>query len=169
MREWFLGVTRKQFAWLQLFFLFFMLSPSFFFEYIVKLTPCALCLVQRCFILLLILLAFVSLWYLSRGAKVGGLRICSFIVCVLGLLVSWRHLWLQQNAALVANSACLPDISFMLKMMPLPQVIMQLFSHGGSECSKIKWAFLGLTMPAWVAVSYVSYMLSLFVAKHYDS
>ncbi|MBT4884727.1 MAG: disulfide bond formation protein B [Legionellales bacterium] len=164
-----MDVSRKQFAWLQLFFLFFMLGSSFFFEYIVKLTPCALCLVQRCFILLLILLAFVSLWYIGRGAKVRGLRICSFIVCVLGLLVAWRHLWLQQNAALVTNAACLPDISFMLKMMPLPQVIMQLFSHGGSECSKIKWEFLGLTMPAWVAISYITYMLSLLVAKRYDN
>lgn len=149
------------FAAVQLLFCLCMFFASIFFEYVIKLTPCALCLVQRFLIIFLIILALLTFLQLRRDKSAIILRSFSLFVCFLGIAVSLRHVWLQDNASLIAASSCLPDITFMLRVMPLPEVITKLFTHGGSECSKIKWSFLGLTMPAWVAYMYFIYAFSL--------
>ena len=149
------------FARIQLLFCICMFSASIFFEYVVKLTPCALCLVQRFIIIILTVFALFTLIQLRREKSVVLLRANSLFFCLLGVAVSFRHIWLQDNAALLENDSCLPNISFMLRVMPLPDVLEKLFTHGGSECSKIKWSFLGLTMPAWVAYMYFIYAFSL--------
>ena len=153
-------MTANRLLWVygQFVFLIMMMAASYFFEYVVKLTPCALCLVQRLLITGLMINALWVIWRVRRGMSVRGLQVVAGILTVLGLLVAWRHIWLQQHADIMANAACLPDIRFMLKMMPLPEVVVRLFSHGGAECSKIKWQFMGLTMPAWVAISYALYL-----------
>lgn len=148
---------RLSWAYGQLVFLIVMMAASYFFEYVVKLTPCALRVVQRLLIACLMINALWVIWRVRRDMRIRGLQVVAGIFTMLGLLVAWRHIWLQQHAELMANAACLPDIRFMLKMMPLPEVVMRLFSHGGAECSKIKWQFLGLTMPGWVAISYIIY------------
>jgi disulfide bond formation protein DsbB len=151
-------MSRLSWACGQFLFLVLMMVASYFFEYVVKLTPCALCVVQRVLICGLLVNALWTIWRVRRGMTVVGTQVMAIILTLLGLLVAWRHIWLQQHADIMADAACLPDIRFMLKMMPLPEVIMRLFSHGGAECSKIKWQFLGLTMPGWVAISYVLYI-----------
>lgn len=150
--------NRLPWAYGQLVFLIMMMAASYFFEYVVKLTPCALCIVQRVLIACLIVNA---LWIIRRvraHMSIFGPQVIASLVTVCGLLVAWRHIWLQQHADINAATACLPDIRFMLKMMPLPQVIARLFSHGGAECSKVRWQLFGLSMPSWVAISYVLYM-----------
>ena len=152
---------RLSWAYIQGLFLAAMMAASYFFEYVVKLTPCALCIVQRVVIACLILVTVGTIWRAKRGGSVRRWQIMALCLSVLGLLVAWRHIWLQQHADMLVNASCLPDIRFMLKMMPLPEVFMQLFSHGGAECSKVKWQLWGLTMPGWVAVSYVLYGLQI--------
>ena len=43
---------------------------------------------------------------------------------------------------------CVPGISYLLKSLPLSQVVKTMFM-GSSECSKVDWSFLGLSIPGW--------------------
>ena len=148
-------LSRQHVLYGQSIFILLMLLTSFFFEYVVRLTPCALCLIQRVFIVIMLI---ASLWSLLRY-RVGrfsiGAQWCIALFSVLGMLVSWRHIWLQQHAADLAQTSCLPDISLMLRMMSLPDVLLQLLRQGGTECSEIKWLFLGVSMPSWVLLLYI--------------
>ncbi len=144
----------------QLVFCVLMLMASLFFEFVVKLTPCALCLAQRFLVVSLIVMAFVTLTRLIQKKTAFVYRIISILIAVMGVLFSWRHIWLQQNASLALDATCLPDISYMLRVMSLPQVAFKIFSQAGAECSKIKWSFLGYSMPFWVGFMYVIYITS---------
>ena len=152
----------------QLAFCVFMLMASLFFEFVVKLTPCALCLVQRFLVVALIITAFATLIRLLQKKSALAYRVISILVAGLGLLVAWRHIWLQQNASLALDATCLPDISYMLKVMSLPQVAFKIFSQAGAECSKIKWSFLGYSMPFWVGFMYMSYIGSQLISVYIE-
>ena len=47
--------------------------------------------------------------------------------------------------------ACGATLEFMLKVLPLREVLDKVLS-GSGECAKINWRFLGLAMPAWVLI-----------------
>lgn len=154
-------MQRQYWLYGQAFFIFFMLLASLFFEYVIGLTPCALCLIQRVFIVIMLI---SSIWAVLRY-RVGAFSIGSqwsiVLFSVLGMLVSWRHIWLQQHAAELTQTSCLPDIRVMSRMMTLPDMFWTLLYQGGTECSQIKWVFLGITMPGWVLLLYILTFISV--------
>ena len=141
-----------------------MLVVSIFFEIVVKLTPCVLCLVQRALVVLLLVVALVTLIRVIKHKKVFILRIISTVISFFGLAVSGRHIWLQQNADAYKSMTCLPDLSYMLKVMTIPEIISRVLSHAGAECAKVDWSFLGLSMPFWVGVLFLIYIISQLVS-----
>lgn len=157
-------MNEKNQSFVELSISLFMLAASIFFEHVVGLTPCALCLVQRFIIVSLIIAGVITFRKTIAGKKCFFWYFLQIFLCIIGVLVAARHVWLQQNSHLFIGASCLPDVSIMLKMMPWTKVITELFSHGGAECSKIKWTFLGVTMPAWVALLYIILLTSLLVS-----
>ena len=152
----------------QLVFCVLMLMASLFFEFVVKLTPCALCLFQRFLVVTLIIMAFATLIRLLQKKSAIVYRVISILIAGLGMLVAWRHIWLQQNASLAMDATCLPDISYMLKVMSLPQVAFKIFSQAGAECSKIKWSLFGYSMPFWVGFMYFIYITSQLISVYFE-
>ena len=152
----------------QLAFCVIMLSSSFLFEYVLNLSPCLLCLVQRVIVSILLLLAIFTLIRVVKGMRVWVFRGISIIVSLLGVLVAWRHVWLQQNAVFFDSVSCLPDIHYMLKVMSLSQVITHIISNVGSECTEVKWTFIGYSMPFWVGVMYFFYMTSQIISLFHE-
>ena len=157
-------ISRSSLAICQFLFCLFMLAASIFFEIVVKLTPCVLCLVQRTLVALLLIVALVTVVRVFKHKKVFYLRIISTLISILGLAVSGRHIWLQQNADAFKSMTCLPDISYMLKVMTIPEIISRVISHAGAECAKVDWSFLGLSMPFWVGVLFLLYITSQLVS-----
>ena len=89
------------------------------------------------------------------GGSVPGWRgiVCAVLVGLAGVATvatAGRHVWIQLQPE-GSVPACGADLSFMLDLFPLYDVILKVFKAGG-ECAKIDWSFLGLSMPAWVLV-----------------
>jgi protein dithiol:quinone oxidoreductase len=49
---------------------------------------------------------------------------------------------------------CGPGLDYMLQAFPLNETLRMVFT-GSGECAEVDWAFLGLSMPAWVLISFV--------------
>jgi disulfide bond formation protein DsbB len=122
-------------------------------EYMADLAPCPLCLVQRAGVVLagIFFLAAAVHNPRARGQRIyGGLAGLSALA---GAGVSIRHLWLQQLPE-DQVPACGPDLSYMLEVFPLWEVITTVF-QGSGECADASWQFLGLTIPGWSLVIFV--------------
>jgi protein dithiol:quinone oxidoreductase len=117
-------------------------------QHVVGLEPCHLCVLQRIAVLLLGLVFLIAATHGPRdaGARVYGVILA--VVASVGMVVAGRHVWLQQQPPGSVPS-CGADLDFMLKVMPLQDVLVKVFK-GGAECQKVDWSLLGLSMPAWV-------------------
>jgi disulfide bond formation protein DsbB len=124
-----------------------LLGYGYFLQYVQKLEPCPLCMVQRLFYYLvggtLILAAIhgpgrVGRWIYGGFAALFALG---------GIVTAGRQVWLQHLPA-DQVPACGPDLGFMLDNFPLTQTISKLFA-GSGECAKVDWTFLGLSIAEW--------------------
>jgi disulfide bond formation protein DsbB len=126
------------------------LSFAFYAQYGLDLVPCHLCVFQRV-TMAAMGVAFVLAALFSRPGRRGLLF--AALIGVMGLATiatAGRHVWIQMQPE-GSVPACGADLDFMLDIFPLTEVILKVFQAGG-ECSKVDWAFLGLSMPAWVLV-----------------
>lgn len=153
-------MSRLVLSFIQCLYLLAMISASFYFEYVVKLTPCLLCVIQRFLVFSLLFFSFIILYKSYIRVKAVYCYIFSIFISLLGVLLALRHIWLQKSTAFLVNASCLPDISYMIKIMPLPEVLLQLVLHGGVGCSEVKWTLLGFSMPEWLLACYVLLIIS---------
>ena len=126
------------------------LAFAFYAQYGMGLVPCHLCIFQR-ITMAALGLAFVLAAVFSRPGWRGVL--CAMLIGLTGaatMATAGRHVWIQMQPE-GSVPACGADLSFMLDLFPLYDVILKVFKAGG-ECARIDWSFLGLSMPAWVLV-----------------
>jgi Disulfide bond formation protein DsbB len=125
-------------------------------EHVLGLTPCPLCIFQRVAVICVGVLFLIA-------ALHGPGRIRSRVYAALislaalgGIGIAARHIWIQaQPPGTVA--ACGADLSYMLEILPLQQVIAKVLT-GSGECGKVDWQLLGLSMPWWVLFALVGLM-----------
>ena len=139
-------------------------GTSLYFEYNMNLMPCALCVIQRSFVILLGACFILSALHNCQHRR--GWQVYSAITCfwsIGGILTSARHIWLQHHPALAANTNCLPAIKYMLQHFSLSKTFHLILSNSGG-CADITWHFLGLTMPEWLLIFFIGFFLvSLFI------
>jgi len=126
------------------------LAYAFYAQYGMGLVPCHLCIFQR-ITMAALGLAFVLAALVSRPGWRGVT--CAVLIGLTGaatVATAGRHVWIQMQPE-GSVPACGADLSFMLDLFPLYDVILKVFRAGG-ECAKIDWSFLGLSMPAWVLI-----------------
>lgn len=130
----------------------FVLFASFYFQYIVGLVPCPLCIMQRLCVLLLLAVMGFSFRTLKRARIISFLQI---IIACAGLYFSLRQLWLQSLPAGQAP-ACMPSLDILMRYLPWQTVLKALFL-GTGDCAEVTWRLLGVSMPGWCAM-YFLYM-----------
>ena len=126
------------------------LAFAFYSQYGMGLVPCHLCIFQR-ITMASLGFAFVLAALFSRPGWRGVF--CAVLIGLTGaatIATSGRHVWIQMQPE-GSVPACGADLSFMLDLFPVYDVILKVFKAGG-ECARIDWSFLGLSMPAWVLV-----------------
>jgi protein dithiol:quinone oxidoreductase len=135
-------------------FCLLMLLASFYFEYFIRLAPCALCVVQRVIVTCLLFISFVDL-ALNKNHRVKVYcTITGIAGCFVGIVLALRHVWMQLYPSSFVNATCLPDLSYMMKVFSISDIITAIIKHGGAECAKVQWSMLGISMPGWLVVSY---------------
>ena len=126
---------------------------ALFLEHYLLLKPCPLCITQRALIVLIGLTAFIA-WL--HGPTIWGSKIYGVVTAfwaVLGIIVAGRHVWLQHLPEGQAP-ACGPDLSYMIDVLPIMDVIVMLF-QGDGNCADTVWEFLWLSIPEWTLIVFI--------------
>lgn len=122
-------------------------------QYVVGLEACPLCIFQRVAMLALGAVFLVAALHapVGRGARAyAGLGL---VTALIGIGIAGRHVYLQ-NLPPDAVPACGPGLDYILDAFPLMDALRMVFT-GSGECAEVNWAFLGLSMPAWVLIWFV--------------
>lgn len=130
-----------------------LLGTALYFQHVMGLEPCPLCIFQRIFVIALgaIMLAAAIHNPAGSGRRVyGGLIL---IVSVLGVAVAGRHVWLQ-NLPEDQVPACGPGLEYLLDTFPLTDALKLVF-QGSGECAEVQWTFLGLSIPGWTLLVFL--------------
>ena len=134
------------------------LWAAFYFQYVVGLQPCPLCIVQRFCAFAFALFCFVGLC-LSVRRRVRALVALQMLFAIAGLFFALRQLWLQSLPA-GQVPACLPGLDVLIHYFPWHDVLIALL-WGSGDCAEVTWRLLGFSMPAWTAL----YFLTMFFAS----
>ncbi len=129
-------------------------------QYVLHLEPCPLCMTQRFFVFLNAFLAFAAI---VHNPKMIGSRIYTvlgILACIGGIFFASRHLHLQ-GLPPDQVPACGPNsLGFIFQSFPLTEAF-SILLQGDGNCAEKVWDFLGLSMPAWVRISFFG-LLSLW-------
>ncbi|UZE96422.1 disulfide bond formation protein B [Alkalimarinus alittae] len=137
---------------------------AFFLEHMKGLEPCPLCMSQRIVVITIGILALISAIHnpAKIGTKVYGALLV--VVAAIGAALSTRQLWLQSLPE-DEIPACGPGLSYIVDNMeyfPLQEVLTMMLS-GTGDCAEVQWVFLGLSIPGWTLIVFISIaLLGLF-------
>ena len=130
-----------------------LLAVALYFQHVMGLEPCPLCIFQRIFVIALGLIMLAAaihnpgrLWRRIYGAGM-------LVFALLGAGVAGRHVWLQ-NLPPDQVPECGPGLEYMLQSFPLFEAL-ELVFKGSGECAEVQWTFLGLSIPAWTLVIFI--------------
>jgi disulfide bond formation protein DsbB len=131
-----------------------MMAAALFFQHVLHLEPCPLCVLQRVGTISLGIVFLVAAMQNPgrTGARAYGVLL--MLVAAVAASVSARHVWLQSLPPDQAPE-CGPGLDYILDVFPLLDALKMVFS-GSGECAEIVWQFLGLSMPAWVFICFVT-------------
>lgn len=161
--------THSRWSWLSMATIAFALELcALFFQYIMKLDPCVMCVYERLAMLLLIMAGLVG----AIQPKLLFIRLSGYFLWVLGaiwgLYLAIKHTGYQKPLDLnadpfagggMASCESAPNFPFSL---PLDSWLPWLFEATG-DCSEIAWQFLGYSMPQWLIVSFAVFCLAWLI------
>ena len=118
--------------------------------------PCVLCWLQRgivCLMLLCSICIYISADY------VRVLRMMQMGLCLMGVLLSLRHIYLQYGPPQAINN-CLPSFGFLWKQGAYQVLLDHVWRMPG--CHEVHAAFLQLSLPVWLLLAYLFWMVVWF-------
>lgn len=132
-----------------------LMAYALYAERVLGFEPCPLCMFQRVGVVVLGVVFLLAALHHPRS--IGGARVYGALIILAAAFpayVAGRHVYIQ---GLPPGSvpACGASLDYMVDVFPLMTVIQKVLT-GAGECQKIDWAFLGLSMPAWVLIAVVA-------------
>lgn len=140
-----------------------LIAAAYFFEYVLELSACPLCMTQRLATLLLtifFLLAMIKNKYVSVS-----MLILALVASLGGLYIADHHVYLQSLPPEQAP-ACGPDLFYMLETFPFNKFL-TLLLQGDGHCAEVIWSFLGLSMPEWTRICFTIYSIFAIVSIYF--
>lgn len=122
----------------------YVLFASLYYQYIVGLAPCPLCIMQR--VCTFVMLAVLSLSFntLKRAHRISILQV---FIAGAGLFFALRQLWLQSLPA-ENVPACMPGLDILVRYFPW-QTVARTLLWGTGDCATVTWTLWGVSMAGW--------------------
>lgn len=132
-----------------------LLGYALFAQYVQGYAACPLCIFQRIAMLGVGVVLLVAALHAPRGAGARVYGLLGFAAAAVGTAIAGRHVYLQNLPEDQVPAACGgAGLDYMMDVFgPFETIRMVLTTSG--ECADINWAFLGLSMPAWVLIWFV--------------
>jgi len=124
-----------------------LLAYGYYLQYFQGQDPCPLCLVQRGFYFLVLLVFAAAAAHAPQ--RLGRALYCgaATLAAAGGLGVAGRQVWLQYLPP-DQVPACGPDLSFMMENFPLSRMLEKLFM-GSGQCAEVNWKLFGFSIAEW--------------------
>lgn len=123
-------------------------------QHVFDMAPCPLCISQRIFIILAGLTALLGATLAHKRLALISSNALGIVFAIIGGGISARHVWIQ-NLPEDDVPGCGPGLSYMFETRPVFDALTLLF-QGDGHCADVNWTFLGLSIPAWTFVCFVS-------------
>lgn len=135
-------------------FLFCAAAMAFalYLEYVKGEVPCPLCIFQR---IAMIGTGVVFLLATLHGPRRWGrwvYAVLTALVALVGVGLAARHVWLQSLPP-DQVPACGPALGYLLKMLPVTEVVEYVLKGEGS-CAAITSRVLGVSLPIWTLAAF---------------
>jgi len=153
--------SQRRISWfLLLLFALFFEGCALFFQHVMLLNPCVMCVYERVAMLGIAIGALIGLINPKNSAFVWLGMIIWGVSAAKGLSLAVEHVGFQLHPSIFNTCSLIPEFP---SWLPLDQWFPWIFAASG-ECSKISWQFLSLSMPQWlVAIFAVNLVAIVFV------
>ncbi len=138
-----------------------MVGIALYFQYVLYLDPCPLCMVQRYDMIIIGVLGLAA--FIHHPSNRGRLVYLIFILffSLVGTAVAGRHVYLQ-NLPKNEIPECFPGIEFIVSNFPIMDALRIIFT-GTGECAETLWTFLGISIPGWTLIAFAAFTVASFV------
>lgn len=130
----------------------FLSGASLYFQWVMHMEPCPLCIAQRVAVFGLTLCYFLA-FFIKRSLLFIINTIFQGFFLVLGLGMALRQIWLLHHPIL-EGSGCMPNISVLWNYLPLTDIL-KIFFTGTASCTENVWTWLGFSLPEWSALAFI--------------
>ncbi|MCL1096298.1 disulfide bond formation protein DsbB [Shewanella kaireitica] len=132
---------------------------ALFFQYVMKLDPCVMCIYQRLAIFGILFAGLLGIvGYQSRIVRFVAMGLWGTSAAY-GLKLALELVDMQTNPSPFATCSFLPEFP---SWMPLHEWIPSIFMPTGM-CTDIPWQMMGITMGQWMIVAFSVYLLALVI------
>lgn len=150
-------LTLRTIYFLELLTVMLLLGGSAYLEIYKNIIPCPLCLLQRLTLVVLGIIFLVGLLFNPRRVGYILLNLLSILVSLTGAVLAGRQAWLQYLPP-HPGASCETSLQYMLQVLPLREVLGNIF-QGGTECARVNWQFLYLSLAEWSFVWFILFFL----------
>lgn len=143
-----------------------LLGAAYYFEIVMYLDPCPLCMVQRLATLLIglsCLLAFVCSDF-RWGSRIALALVTAS--AIFGYFVADHHIWIQHLPP-EEVPACGPSFEYLIETLPLNELI-SIMLHGDGNCAEVNWMFWGMSMPEWTRIFFACFAIAGLISLIYS-
>lgn len=134
------------------------MATALFFQYILLLAPCPLCVLQRIIVVTLGVIFLIGLLHNPKHSLVR--RLYGQIIAttsLTGLGIAGRHAWLQQLPK-DQSPKCDEDLNYWISTLSPSEVIEKIFA-GAGDCVEVTWKFAGFSIPEWSLIVFSIFFL----------
>ncbi len=134
-----------------------MIGGGLYFEHVMALTPCPLCIAQRIAFAatgLVCLLAFLHNPGRSGYKTYTGLMM---LFALSGVGLAARQLYLQSLPADLVP-ACAPPLEFLIETASTSELL-RIFLNGTGDCAEVQWSLFGISIPGWSLIAFSAFCL----------
>ncbi|MCK5918557.1 MAG: disulfide bond formation protein B [Cocleimonas sp.] len=133
-------------------------ATALFFQYVLLLAPCPLCILQRIIVVTLGVIFLIGILHNPKHRLVR--KLYGQIVAtasLAGFAVAARHAWLQQ---LPKNQApeCGEGLNYWISTLSPSEVIEKIFA-GEGNCVEVAWKFAGFSIPELSLITFTVFFL----------
>ena len=147
-----------------------LLIAYIYFDLVKQLAACTLCVLDR-FLLFGTAIIFAVILTTRRKYFFKTLLSFNLVLCVIGIISTIRHIWLQKfyDESSMDGFGCGGDFFYYISTLPILDAIINIFDNP-TPCNDIKWELFGLSIPMHTFILFVIlFIISiklLFKGKH---
>lgn len=135
----------------------FLIAVALYMQYFLDLVPCALCMTQRVFVIIVGVLALIAWLHQPTSSVIRIYAVIGGLMAIIGGGFSSRHLWLQ-NLPEELVPACGPSLSYLLEAFPISEAL-RLLLRGDGNCAESLWSLFGITIPGWTLIAFIGFLV----------